>query len=650
MRPHLLRMLFSSRERAGAAVRSSRRRPEVECLETRALLTSVLVFSRTTGFRHDSIPDGIAAIQSLGAAHGFSVDTTEDPTAFNDANLSRYQAVVFLLTTGDVLNAAQEAAFQRFIQAGNGYVGVHSAADTEYGWSWYGGLVGAYFLSHPAQQTATMRIEDAHHAATSGLPSAWVRFDEWYNYRTNPRDRGVTVLATLDESTYSGGTMGADHPLMWYHAYDGGRAWYTGAGHTRASYSEPLFLQSLLGGIQYATGTYEVGTLEFSAPSYGVSETGPSATVTVTHTGPNSGAVTVRYSTGGGTAAAGLDYTAASGLLTFAPGETSKSFTIPILEDDLSEETETVQLTLRSPTGAALGGLRTATLAIVDNETGPAGRIVDNGDAGFAVSGAPWVPLLLPAFAVDAHFAAAGAGEQTARWSFPGLAPGQYRVSTTWLADALLATNAPFTVKDGGTTLDTVAVNQEIAPAGFSDAGTVWQELGTYTLAGGTLTVELSNMADDIIEADAVRIERVGSPLRVIDSGDADFSATGTWQSLLVPGAFGWDVHAAPAGDGSGKATWSFSALVPGLYRVSATWLTHPLLASNATFTLLEGPSTLGTATVSQQAAPAGFGDAGATWQDLGFVFISGGTLAVELSDLADGFLLADAVRIERVF
>jgi type 1 glutamine amidotransferase len=237
--------------------RRTSRALRLETLESRLLPSgfNVLVFSKTAGYRHDSIPDGIAAIQQLSAANGFNVDATEDSSAFTDANLSQYQAVIFLLTTGTVLDPDQKAAFERFIEAGNGYVGVHSAADTEYDWAWYGQLMGAYFDSHPDDlQPAQVDVLDHTHASTVGLPDVWTRTDEWFNYQTNPRDNGVTVLATVDETTYYGGTMGDDHPIMWYHDFDGGRAWYTGMGHTSDSYYEPLFLQSLLGGIQYAAG------------------------------------------------------------------------------------------------------------------------------------------------------------------------------------------------------------------------------------------------------------------------------------------------------------------------------------------------------------------------------------------------------------
>jgi cytochrome c len=213
----------------------------------------VLVFSKTSAFRHDSIPDGIAAIQELGKAHRFTVDSTEDAARFTDAELALYKVVVFLSTTGDILGDAQKAAFERYIRAGGGFVGIHSASDTEYGWAWYGRLVGAYFASHPQIQPATVHIEDLGHPSTEGLPAIWQRTDEWYNFRSNPRDH-VHVLATLDEASYSGGKMGTDHPIAWCQEIDGGRSWYTAMGHTKESYAEPLYQLHLLGGIESAAG------------------------------------------------------------------------------------------------------------------------------------------------------------------------------------------------------------------------------------------------------------------------------------------------------------------------------------------------------------------------------------------------------------
>lgn len=211
---------------------------------------AVLLFSKTEAYRHASIPQGVAAIGELGKDHGFGVDATEDASAFTDANLTRYRAVVFLNTTGNVLDDAQQAAFERYIRNGGGFVGVHSASDTEYDWPWYGALLGAYFRKHPAIQPATLTV-DRSHPSTAHLPVRWERTDEWYNFRQEPAP-GIQVLVRIDEGSYSGGTMGANHPITWCHEFDGGRAWYTAIGHTPASYAEPLFLEHLLGGIRWA--------------------------------------------------------------------------------------------------------------------------------------------------------------------------------------------------------------------------------------------------------------------------------------------------------------------------------------------------------------------------------------------------------------
>lgn len=212
----------------------------------------ILVFSKTSGYYHESIPDGIAAIQKLGNEHNVRVDTTKNAAYFHPDSLRNYDAVVFLSTTQDVLNAQQEEAFMQYIQGGGGYAGIHAAADTEYDWPWYNRLVGAYFLSHPKQQSATVRVNNKSHASTSHLPDEWVIFDELYNYKDINPD--INVLATLDESTYQGGENPENHPIIWYHEFDGGRAFYTGLGHTKESYSNPVFLQHIWGGINYAMG------------------------------------------------------------------------------------------------------------------------------------------------------------------------------------------------------------------------------------------------------------------------------------------------------------------------------------------------------------------------------------------------------------
>ena len=213
----------------------------------------VLVFSKTAGYYHESIPAGQQAIFDLGEKHGFSVDTTKDATFFAAGKLNNYAAVVFLNTTLDVLDSAQQVVFEKYIRSGGGFVGIHSAADTEYDWPWYGKLVGGYFNGHPpGTSEATIRVVDKNHPATSHLPDEWVRTDEWYNFRDlNP---ATHVLCHIDESTYAGGTHGDPHPMAWYHEFDGGRAFYTAFGHTPESFAEPLFREHLWGGIRWAAG------------------------------------------------------------------------------------------------------------------------------------------------------------------------------------------------------------------------------------------------------------------------------------------------------------------------------------------------------------------------------------------------------------
>lgn len=214
----------------------------------------VLVFSKTAGFRHSSIPNGKAAIMQLAKENDFLVDTTENAEWFVEDSLKNYSAVIFLNTTGDVLNHYQQAEFERYIQAGGGFMGVHSATDCEYNWPWYGKLVGAYFKSHPKTQVAKLNVKDKSHPSTSHLPDVWERTDEWYNFRVAPSDSNVKVLISIDEKSYEGGENGDNHPMTWYHDYDGGRAFYTELGHTEESYTDPNYLKHLLGGIQYAIG------------------------------------------------------------------------------------------------------------------------------------------------------------------------------------------------------------------------------------------------------------------------------------------------------------------------------------------------------------------------------------------------------------
>jgi type 1 glutamine amidotransferase len=214
----------------------------------------ILVFSKTTSYYHEAIPNGVAAIQLLGKQYHFDVDTTKDAGMFTEDNLKQYAAVVFVNTADEsstLLNEAQQTALMHFIEAGKGFVGIHAAADAEYKWPWYNKLVGAYFKSHPKQQEADVHVTDSSFTATKGLPSVWKHFDEWYNYKQTNWD-DVHVVLTVDEKSYTGGENGDYHPVCWYHNYDGGRAFYLGLGHTKECYTDPVFLKLLAGGIQYA--------------------------------------------------------------------------------------------------------------------------------------------------------------------------------------------------------------------------------------------------------------------------------------------------------------------------------------------------------------------------------------------------------------
>jgi type 1 glutamine amidotransferase len=210
--------------------------------------SKILVFSKTVGFRHDCIEDGITSLKKLGAENNFQIYATEDSEEFAKI-VNDFDAVLFLNTTGDIFDEEQQKAFEKYIKNGGGFIGIHSATDTEYDWPWYGKLVGAYFLGHPEQQNATLTILDKTHPATSFLGNTWDKYDEWYNFKNI--NSAISVLITLEESSYKGGENGDNHPISWYHEYEGGKIFYTGLGHTKESYTDPIFLKHVLGGIQY---------------------------------------------------------------------------------------------------------------------------------------------------------------------------------------------------------------------------------------------------------------------------------------------------------------------------------------------------------------------------------------------------------------
>ncbi len=215
----------------------------------------VLIFSKTGGFRHSSIPFGIKAIQEMGKLNEFQVDTTENAEKFNDANLKNYRVVIFMSTTGNILNEPQQIAFERYIQAGGAFLGVHAASDTEYDWPWYGKLVGGYFNGHPGKNVSNVQMgkfltKDKTHISTNFMPDSFEHKDEFYSFKDFNTD--VKVLLTVDENSYKEGTMGDFHPMSWYHEYDGGRSFYTNWGHPDESFSEEIVLKHLWGGLQWA--------------------------------------------------------------------------------------------------------------------------------------------------------------------------------------------------------------------------------------------------------------------------------------------------------------------------------------------------------------------------------------------------------------
>jgi type 1 glutamine amidotransferase len=221
----------------------------------------VLLFSKTAGWHHDSINTGVTAIQAMAKLHDFGVFWTEDANrVFNDKELAKYKVVIFLCTTGDVLNNDQQAAFERFIKAGGGFVGIHSASDTEYDWAWYTKMVGHMFHIHPAVQTATIKVEDANFPGMDRFAKRFLWTEEWYQFDA-PRTDKLHYLLSVDEKTYKpaadwgtkqGKGMGDFHPVSWYHEYDGGRAFYTALGHLPASFTDANFLHHIYGGIYWA--------------------------------------------------------------------------------------------------------------------------------------------------------------------------------------------------------------------------------------------------------------------------------------------------------------------------------------------------------------------------------------------------------------
>lgn len=220
-------------------------------LTGQAVAQRVMVFSKTNGFRHKSIESGKIALKKMADAEKWSMTFTEDSLEFSPDRLRTVDVVIFLNTTGKILGDKEKQAFKDYIQGGGGFVGIHSASDTEKSWPWYVDLVGAAFKSHPKIQKATIKVVNRDHPATKILKERWTRTDEWYNFR-EPVRKHCIVLAKMDVTSYKGSEMNGYHPISWFHNFHGGRAFYTGMGHTDESYEEDAFLEHVKGGILWA--------------------------------------------------------------------------------------------------------------------------------------------------------------------------------------------------------------------------------------------------------------------------------------------------------------------------------------------------------------------------------------------------------------
>jgi len=221
----------------------------------------VLMITTTRGWHHESLHAGVVAIQQLAARNSFEVALLEDPNGFTDKYVEQFQAILFLNTSGDIFNAEEQKVMERFIKSGKGFVGIHSASDTEYEWDWYTKMVGRMFHIHPAVQTAKMKILDPKFPGLQGFADGKLWTEEWYEFGPE-KVTDLTYILGVDEETYNpkadwgarakGVGMGKVHPLAWYHNYDGGRAFYTALGHLPTNFSEPAFLDHLYAGIFWA--------------------------------------------------------------------------------------------------------------------------------------------------------------------------------------------------------------------------------------------------------------------------------------------------------------------------------------------------------------------------------------------------------------
>ncbi|HMQ08957.1 MAG TPA: ThuA domain-containing protein [Saprospiraceae bacterium] len=220
---------------------------------------NILVFTKTNGYRHASIPSGLKMMDSLGSANGWNIIATEDSLYFTTENLNHIEVIIFLNTSGQILGDKEKSAFEDFIRKGGGFVGIHAASDTEYDWPFYSSLIGAHFKSHPEIQVATLYVnKSTGHPSVLHFADTIVRKDEWYDFRYPVGDH-ITVLIEIDENSYQGGSMGSYHPISWYHPFEGGRVFYTAMGHIDFVYSDEDFIRHIEGAIRWASDLIESG-------------------------------------------------------------------------------------------------------------------------------------------------------------------------------------------------------------------------------------------------------------------------------------------------------------------------------------------------------------------------------------------------------
>lgn len=490
--------------------------------------------------------------------------------------------------------------------------------------------------------------------------------------------------------------------------------------------------------------------------------------------------VTVHFATADATAHAGLDYLSGSGDLVFTPGVTQRTIEVPVVNGAVYAANKKFVVNLSNPQHANLGDFQGVGTLIF--ATGPVGEfIIDDGAAGYSQS-VGWSSLTNTlAYQLDYNYHSAGNGTGSATWAFNNMQPGEYEVFARWVPFSNRATNAPYTITDGLNTLGTVLVNQQLMPVGDQSNGIVWQSLGMFNTATGSLHVRLNDNANGMVIADAIRLVAGGAGARqpemdieafdssiasgsqspvfengtdfgqaaattnsatrtfkitntgngdlhlggsprvtisglgavdftvlnqpaftvppggsttfdvlfhpsaigtrnavisigndddseqpytfaiqgtgidagptswLIDDGQGGFQSTiAKWAPTLNGQAYQGQVRIAAAGNGSEKATWNFYDLAPGNYSVYTTWIAFNNRATNAPYTVFDGASVQGNYAVNQQQAPADAAFNGVTWKSLTTFDLTSGKLSVQLNNLANGFVVADAVRIVR--